>query len=231
MDILHSVLLYSKYSVNCNVLMKKIKQLPSNDMRMLCVDNEKIRKQIKNDEQLVIKMVPCILIIYSNGSVEQYEGDHAFNYIEAMLKIEYEKNRIEYEKLEQERAKQRELEREVERLKEIEKTKLAQQPEDDLDHKKAIENLNEYKRRQNNSADIEVINSLPNGKHKPTSIGDLELTDEREQESGQLKEPKKKPNESQRQQSNIMDLVNQMAKDREVIDRIKPAGPQLVNRP
>jgi len=78
------VLLYSKYSVNCDKLFATIQRsgVDFSYLQLLCVDNEKIRQRIKNTEKLEINSVPCILAIYSSGKVEKYDEYHAFKFVE-----------------------------------------------------------------------------------------------------------------------------------------------------
>ena len=51
----------------------------------VCIDNENIRQRILKDKKLEITSVPCVLIVYSAGTVEKYEGIHAFEWIEETI--------------------------------------------------------------------------------------------------------------------------------------------------
>jgi hypothetical protein len=51
-------------------------------IRPVCIDNEDIRSQILNDKKIEINSVPCLLIAYSTGNVEKYEGSNVFEWIE-----------------------------------------------------------------------------------------------------------------------------------------------------
>ena len=85
------VLLYSKYSPISNKMMDALTSCPV-DLKMLvglstvCIDNEKIRKQILKPNKIEILTVPCILIVYNTGSVEKYEGGSAFEWIEETVR-------------------------------------------------------------------------------------------------------------------------------------------------
>jgi hypothetical protein len=54
-------------------------------IQLLCIDNESIRQRIKQNNQIDISSVPCILSIFSNGKVEKYDGSYAFSWIETLI--------------------------------------------------------------------------------------------------------------------------------------------------
>lgn len=77
----HSVLLYSKYSQTCNKLFEITNSSGIDFSKILstvCIDSEDIRKRIKNDKRFGIQSVPCLLLLYINGTVEKYEGPDVF---------------------------------------------------------------------------------------------------------------------------------------------------------
>lgn len=81
------VLLYSKYSTNCQRLIERIQsnrvQIPN--LQTLCIDNKNIRKRIQAEKVIGISVVPCILSVFENGTVEKYEGDHSFQFVEQFI--------------------------------------------------------------------------------------------------------------------------------------------------
>lgn len=81
------VLLYSKYSAHSKKLLDLV-QYCSATIQLVCVDNEKVRQRIKKSELFEISTVPCILSVYPDGTVEKYEGAHAFNLIEQFLPVQ-----------------------------------------------------------------------------------------------------------------------------------------------
>jgi hypothetical protein len=88
MDPLYSVIIYSKYSPNSKKLFDVIEQSGvdiTNKIQLLCIDNNKVRQRIKNNKQLDITSVPCILTVFSNGGVEKYDCSHAFAWIENFI--------------------------------------------------------------------------------------------------------------------------------------------------
>lgn len=85
----YSVLIFSKYSPNCKKLFDMVASsgidFERTRLQLLCIDNEKVRKRIRDNEQIDVTSVPCILCIFSNGGVEKYDGGHAFAWIENLI--------------------------------------------------------------------------------------------------------------------------------------------------
>lgn len=85
----YSVLLFSKYSSNCKKIFDLISSsgldILDNHLQLLCVDNESIRQRIKQNNQIDVATVPCILSIFSNGKVEKYDGSYAFSFVETLI--------------------------------------------------------------------------------------------------------------------------------------------------
>ena len=65
---------FSKYSKNLLYLV----QNKLTFIKFICIDNNKVRKRILNDKKLNVTTVPCILVVFSTGIVEKYEGEAAF---------------------------------------------------------------------------------------------------------------------------------------------------------
>lgn len=90
MDIRLSVLLYSEYSMYCNRFLKNIDEAlvdirSAVRLRILNIDNKKIRNQILGSSVISVKIVPCVLVVRINGVVEKYEGQDAFNWLEQLI--------------------------------------------------------------------------------------------------------------------------------------------------
>ena len=80
------VCLYSKYSEKCRSFLEYVSTTPL-DMKMLCIDNENVRKLMEKDEpRYRIRMVPCLLIFQMNGVMEKKEGFESFEYVQQILK-------------------------------------------------------------------------------------------------------------------------------------------------
>lgn len=83
------VLLYSKYSQTCKNLISTLQEKPISYLQPLCIDNSQVRKRITESKDLSIESVPCVLISFSNGTVEKYDGQHAFKWIQETLQRLY----------------------------------------------------------------------------------------------------------------------------------------------
>ncbi len=83
----YSVLVYSKYSQSCKRLFNIIREsgIDFSSLQLLCIDNNEIRKRIKNNKQIDVCVVPSILSIFVDGGVEKYEGEHVFNWVETII--------------------------------------------------------------------------------------------------------------------------------------------------
>jgi hypothetical protein len=83
------IFIYSKYSSNCKQFFEIIQRsnvdFTADNLKLLCVDNEKIRPFILNNKKIQLGIVPTILIIFTNGVVEKYEGHTAFNWLESII--------------------------------------------------------------------------------------------------------------------------------------------------
>ena len=78
------IFLYSKYSSNSKKLLDICRnKIP--EIGYLCIDNINIRKRVLKNTQIKITYVPCILLIYTSGVIEKYEGEHAFMWIKELL--------------------------------------------------------------------------------------------------------------------------------------------------
>lgn len=77
------ILVYSKYSSYCKRLLTTIQHSPVDFsyLQPLCVDNPEVRARVKNDEKLQILAVPSILVCYSDGVVERFDGENAFDWV------------------------------------------------------------------------------------------------------------------------------------------------------
>ena len=91
-----SILLYSKFSPQCQNLMSKIAQSNINfaekfSLQKVCIDNKKIRKKIQHDTKINITTVPCLLIVFPDGGVEKYDNDSIFQWIDNIIQQEKRK--------------------------------------------------------------------------------------------------------------------------------------------
>ena len=90
MEIQYTVLLNSRYSQPCQNFLNILVQSGIDYKTLLKfvqinIDNKEIRKQILSSNNIDIKSVPCILLIYTDGSVEKYEGNDAFKWLDEII--------------------------------------------------------------------------------------------------------------------------------------------------
>ena len=86
MEIQYTAMLNSRYSQPCQNFLNILFDSDIDYKNLLKfvkinIDNKEIRKQILSSNNIDIKYVPCILIIYTNGSVEKYEGNDSFKWL------------------------------------------------------------------------------------------------------------------------------------------------------
>jgi hypothetical protein len=79
-------LLYSKFSPACKELFRLLQEHSLQPMfKLLDVDNKDIRRRIQQDKKFIIKTVPCVVSVSSNGVASQYEGSKAFDVVKVMI--------------------------------------------------------------------------------------------------------------------------------------------------
>jgi hypothetical protein len=90
------ILIYSKYSEKSKELFRMVNstqiELPSVGINLLCVDNKYVRNAVINNKKLNISQVPCIIRIMEGGTVEKYESNHCFQFIENLLNFYIQQN-------------------------------------------------------------------------------------------------------------------------------------------
>ena len=90
MDIKFTCLIYSKYSDFSKKLLNIIENSGIDfinifKIKLLCADNENIRKTILKSKTLDIKNVPCILLVYEDGKIEKYDDLNAFKWVDEII--------------------------------------------------------------------------------------------------------------------------------------------------
>lgn len=74
------IIIYSKYSNKCSEVFEIIKSTgidftQTYNIRTLCIDNDNIRKNLINNKKIELTVVPTLLIVFSTGIIEKYEGN------------------------------------------------------------------------------------------------------------------------------------------------------------
>ena len=85
MEVPHTILcLYSKFSANSKNFLDLINNNNIDYIIPVCVDNKEMRNKIISSSYQ-IQYVPCLLFIYGSGSVEKYEGEMAFRWLNEII--------------------------------------------------------------------------------------------------------------------------------------------------
>jgi hypothetical protein len=139
------LLFYSKYSINSLKIIEEIDKYEYFRLiTKVCIDNKKIREQIeKTEKKLRIEGVPSLVIIEDNGTVEQYNGENAFNWIRDVIT---QKNNIE----EIERVNKQEKEKQEKEEEQVH-TKIEELEVEDI--KESVKN--QIKERETREREIE----------------------------------------------------------------------------
>ena len=100
MEVPHTILcLYSKFSNTSKNFLDLVNNNSIDYITPVCIDNKEIRNKIISSSYQ-IQYVPCLLFIYASGSIEKYEGDLAFKWLNEIIN----KKMIENQKIQQEMA-------------------------------------------------------------------------------------------------------------------------------
>jgi hypothetical protein len=74
------ILIYSKYSSQCQRIVQVLSSNPLHYIRLLCIDNTKARQQLMESKKLSVHTVPCILLVYKN-KIEKFEGPNVTEWV------------------------------------------------------------------------------------------------------------------------------------------------------
>lgn len=81
--------LYSKYSNLSNGLLDKINNSNIHpnlfNFNYICIDNKDIRKIISKTKNIKISVVPCIIKLLENGTVQKFEGISCVNFVDSII--------------------------------------------------------------------------------------------------------------------------------------------------
>ena len=76
--------LYSKYYPNINILLNLVSSIDY--IHTMCVDNQRVREVVFRSSMLANKKVPCFLVIFPDGRVNQYCDEDMSSFIESLSK-------------------------------------------------------------------------------------------------------------------------------------------------
>jgi hypothetical protein len=73
------VIFYSKYSTKCTEFFELVRDII--DFRKICVDHPEIRTTLLNEaDKYFIRKVPSVIVFFSNGVMNKYEDEKAFEW-------------------------------------------------------------------------------------------------------------------------------------------------------
>lgn len=75
------IVLYSKYSSQCNDIIRLYNSNYNKHIQLVCIDNIQIREQILHSTHLNVKTVPCVLFVYPDKRIEKFEGSNVKQWI------------------------------------------------------------------------------------------------------------------------------------------------------
>lgn len=84
------VLLYSKYSPYSTQLLDIVNRAPVDlasimQLKTVCIDNQEVREWILCSDSINVNQVPCVLRVFPDGGVEQYESNRAFDLVNTTI--------------------------------------------------------------------------------------------------------------------------------------------------
>lgn len=75
------VVLYSKYSQQCQKILQVYDSTTIDYMKLVCIDNSAIRKRLTTSPSLSVKTVPCVLLVYPGNEIEKFEGSNVTEWV------------------------------------------------------------------------------------------------------------------------------------------------------
>ena len=215
MSIKYTVLLHSKYSTSSTSIVNIINQhsntfVENFNIKLLCIDNENVRKRIVDSKKITITSVPCILIIYNDGGVEKYENNDAFVWVnEVIQRVLLIQKQREEEQLQIQKQKQQEEQRQQQMY--IEEQKIYEEEEHDEEEEDAPPTP-PPPRKIKTKPKPKQVQKVPVNK---TSIEDLEEIDEQFDFVGNNIEQVESTNALSVKRNDLLSMAAEMQKSRD----------------
>ena len=249
MDIKFTCLIYSKYSDFSKKLLNIIENSGIDfinifKIKLLCADNENIRKTILKSKTLDIKNVPCILLVYEDGKIEKYDDLNAFKWVDEIIQKIHQQKQLEQDQIRQQQLqeeqtmqqleqKQQNQNRQIKPQKTQVKQNIKSQKVDNRNKNAQVKNVQvknikktsiddlDFDDEQNQAEDIEE--EQENNEYIDNDIIDDENTEDSENEvrkiiTNQDNRQQEKPNALTAKRNDLMSLAASMQKSRESID-------------
>ena len=75
------VILYSKYSPECQKILQVYNPNLMGYFKLVCIDSAMIRARLSKSKSIQITTVPCVLLVYPRNKVEKFEGEGVTDWI------------------------------------------------------------------------------------------------------------------------------------------------------
>jgi len=75
------VILYSKYSPECQKILQVYNPNLMGYFKLVCIDSAIIRARLAKSKSIQITTVPCVLLVYPRNKVEKFEGEGVTDWI------------------------------------------------------------------------------------------------------------------------------------------------------
>ncbi len=212
MDIKFTCLIYSKYSDFSKKLLN-IMETSGVDfvnifkLKLLCADNENVRKTILKSKNLDIKNVPCILLIFEDGKIEKYDDNNAFNWVEEIIQKVNQQKQLEQEQLRQQQLQQEQIKQQQLLQQEQLRQQMEIQEQQKVQQTKKVQkniNINKNKKNLNHKAT------------KKTSIDDLEFEDNENDNLNVEEDEEENDNEEENKEIETIDDEEDNLEDSEI---------------
>lgn len=250
MDIKFTCLIYSKYSDFSKKLLNIIENSGIDfinifKIKLLCADNENIRKTILKSKTLDIKNVPCILLVYEDGKIEKYDDLNAFKWVDEIIQKIHQQKQLEQDQIRQQQLQEEQTMQQLEQKQQNQnrqikpqkaqaqvKQNIKSQKVDNRNKNAQVKNVQvknikktsiddlDFDDEQNQAEDIE---EQENNEYIDNDIIDDENTEDSENEvrkiiTNQDNRQQEKPNALTAKRNDLMSLAASMQKSRESID-------------
>lgn len=251
MDIKFTCLIYSKYSDFSKKLLNIIENSGIDfinifKIKLLCADNENIRKTILKSKTLDIKNVPCILLVYEDGKIEKYDDLNAFKWVDEIIQKIHQQKQLEQDQIRQQQLQEEQTMQQLEQKQQNQnrqikpqkaqaqvKQNIKSQKVDNRNKNAQVKNVQvknikktsiddlDFDDEQNQAEDIEE--EQENNEYIDNDIIDDENTEDSENEvrkiiTNQDNRQQEKPNALTAKRNDLMSLAASMQKSRESID-------------
>jgi hypothetical protein len=204
------VLFYSKYSQFSKNIIQTINSsqidfVNNFKLKFVCIDNEALRKRILSSKKIIIKSVPCILVVYDNGAVEKYDDYNAFKWIDEIITKYSTKNNVEVV-----------VEENPIVIKNEKKNKKVEIKPKETETKEKLKNKLNNKVKNKVTTPIEELDTESENENDNLSdnLNDNEIIDDIIETTNN-----EKPNALTIKKNDLMSLATEMQKSRETIDK------------